>query len=132
MNSTPKPVEWIASSLDDLKDFPEDVQQAVGYALYRAQCGEKHSSVKPLKGFKGASVLEAIQDFDGDTYRVVYTVKFGEVVYVLHVFQKKSKHGIATPKQDIELIEARLKRAKEHYDLYYKERLEENKDDRRN
>jgi phage-related protein len=132
MNSTPKPVEWIASSLDDLKDFPEDVQQAVGYALYRAQCGEKHSSVKPLKGFKGASVLEVVQDFDGDTYRAVYTVKFEEVVYVLHVFQRKSKHGIATPKQDIELIETRLKRAKQHYDRYYKERLEENKDDRGN
>ena len=98
MNSVPKPVEWIASSLDDLKDFPEEVQQAVGFALYRAQCGEKHGSVKPLKGFKGISVLEVSQDFDGDTYRAVYTVKFEEVVYVLHVFQKKSKHGIATPK----------------------------------
>jgi phage-related protein len=130
MNSTPKPVEWIASSLDDLKDFPEDVQQAVGYALYRAQCSEKHSSVKPLKGFKGASVLEVVQDFDGDTYRAVYTVKFEEVVYVLHVYQKKSKHGIATPKQDIELIETRLKRAKEHYDQYCKQRLEENKYER--
>jgi phage-related protein len=132
MNPTPKPVEWIASSLDDLKVFPEDVQQAVGYALYRAQCGEKHSSVKPLKGFKGASVLEVVQDFDGDTYRAVYTVKFGEVVYVLHVFQKKSKHGIATPKQDIELIETRLKRAKEHHDQYYKQRSEENRDERGN
>ncbi|MDJ0676086.1 MAG: type II toxin-antitoxin system RelE/ParE family toxin [Calothrix sp. MO_167.B42] len=128
MNPTPKPVEWIASSLDDLKDFPEDVQQVVGYALYRAQCSEKHSNVKPLKGFKGASVLEAIQDFDGDTYRAVYTVKFGGVVYVLHVFQKKSKHGIATPKQDIELIETR-KRAKEHYDQYYKQHLEDKKDE---
>jgi phage-related protein len=132
MNSILKPVRWIASSLDDLKDFPEDVQQAVGYALYRAQCGEKHSSVKPLKGFKGASVLEIIQDFDGDTYRAIYTVKFEEVVYVLHVFQKKSKHGIATPKQDVQLIETRLKRAKEHYNLHFKQRLEENEDDRRN
>ena len=132
MNPNPKPVEWIASSLDDLKDFPEDVQQAVGYALYRAQCGEKHSSVKPLKGFKGASVLEVIQDFDGDTYRAVYTVKFEEVVYVLYVFQKKSKHGIATPKQDIELIETRLKRAKEHHEQYCKQRLEENRDERGN
>jgi phage-related protein len=132
MSLTPKPVEWIASSLDDLKDFPEDVQQAVGYALYRAQCGEQHSSVKPLKGFKGASVLEVVQDFDGDTYRAVYTVKLEEVIYVLHAFQKKSKHGIATPKQDIELLEARLKRAKEHYDKYYKQRLEETQDERGN
>ena len=129
MNSVPKPVEWIASSLDDLKDFPEEVQQAVGYALYRAQCGEKHASVKPLKGFKGTSVLEVAQDFDGDAYRAVYTVKFEEVMYVLHVFQKKSKHGIVTPKQDIELIEARLKRAKEHYDRYYKQNLEGNENE---
>ncbi|NES98329.1 MAG: addiction module toxin RelE [Desertifilum sp. SIO1I2] len=132
MNPTPKPVEWIASSLDDLKDFPEDVQQAVGYALYRAQCGEKHSSVKPLKGFKGASALEVVQDFEGDTYRAVYTVRFEEVLYVLHVFQKKSKHGIATPKQDIKLIDTRLMRAKEHYDQHYKQRLEEDRDERSN
>ena len=126
MNAKLKPVEWIGSSLDDLKNLPEDVRQSVGYALYRVQCGEKHSSVKPIKGFKGASVLEVVQNFDKDTYRAVYTVKFEEVVYVLHVFQKKSKHGIATTKQDIELIEMRLKRAKEHYDMYYKERLKEN------
>lgn len=92
----------------------------MGYALYRAQCGEKHSDAKPLKGFKGASTLEMVEDFDGDTYRVVYTLKFEGIVYVLHAFQKKSKHGIATPKQDVELIKARLKRAKEHYEQYYK------------
>lgn len=120
MNPFVKPVEWIASSLDDLKDFPEDVQQVMGYALYQAQCGEKHPDTKPLKGFKGAATLEVVQDFDKDTYRAVYTVKFEGVVYVLHAFQKKSKRGIATPKQDIELIEARLKRAKEHYEKYYK------------
>ncbi|NJL88384.1 MAG: addiction module toxin RelE [Coleofasciculaceae cyanobacterium SM2_1_6] len=125
MNSYPKPIEWIASSLDDLKEFPEDVQQSVGYALYLAQCGEKHLRVKPLKGFKGSSVLEVIQDYDGDTYRAVYTIKFEEVVYVLHAFQKKSKHGIATPKQDMEVIETRLKRAKEHYAQYHKQRLED-------
>jgi phage-related protein len=120
-----KLVEWIASSLDDLRDFPEDVQQSMGYALYQAQCGGKHPDAKPLKGFKGAGVLEVIEDFDGDTYRAVYTVKFEGVVYVLHAFQKKSKQGIATPKQDIELIEARLKRAKEHH----KKQLQGNKDE---
>jgi phage-related protein len=129
MSSIPKPVEWVASSLDDLKDFPEEVQQAVGYALYRAQCGEKHPNSKPLKGFKGASVLEVVQDFDSDTYRAVYTIKFEEALYVLHVFQKKSKRGMETPKQDIELIEARLKRAKEHYEQYYKKPSGENSDD---
>lgn len=121
MNPTSKPLEWIASSLDDLKDFPEDVKQAVGYALYLALCGEKHSKVKPLKGFRGASVLEVIENFDGNTYRAVYTVKFEEAVYVLHVFQKKSKRGIATPKQEIERIETRLKRAEKHHNRYYKQ-----------
>nr|WP_271253777.1 type II toxin-antitoxin system RelE/ParE family toxin [Pseudanabaena sp. Chao 1811] len=114
-----KSVEWIGSSLDDLKDFPDEVQQVVGYALYIAQCGDKHPSAKPLKGFKGAGVVEIVEDFDGDTYRAVYTIKFADVVYVLHSFQKKSKQGIATPKQDMDLIEARLKRAKEHYAEHY-------------
>ena len=115
MSTLLKPVEWFGSSLEDFKEFSEDVQQVIGYALYLAQCGEKHPSAKPLKGFKGAGVLEVVEDFDGDTYRAVYTVKLAGAVYVLHVFQKKSKQGIATPKQDIELIEARFKRAKEHY-----------------
>jgi len=110
-----KPVEWVGSSLEDLKDFPEDVRQVMGDALYLAQCGEKYPSAKPLKGFKEAGVLEVVEDFDGDTYRAVYTVKLAGVVYVLHAFQKKSKQGIATPKQDIALIEARFRRAKEHY-----------------
>jgi phage-related protein len=90
----------------------------MGFALYRSQLGKKHPDAKPLKGFKGAGVLEIVEDFDGDTYRAIYTVKFEGIVYVLHAFQKKSKHGISTPKQDIDLIEARLKRAKEHYQTY--------------
>jgi phage-related protein len=132
MNPPVKPVEWIASSLDDLKDFPEEVQQVIGYALYQAQCGEKHQDAKPLKGFKGSGVLEVVENFDGDTYRSVYTVRFEGAVYVLHIFQKKSKQGIATPKQDIELIEARLKRAKQHYEEYYKQSLKEEKNERGN
>jgi phage-related protein len=124
-----KPVEWVGSSLDDLREFPEEVQQVIGYALYLAQCGEKHNFAKPLKGFKGAGVLEVVEDFDGDTYRAVYTVKFEGVVYILHAFQKKSKHGIATPKQDIELIEARFKRAKEHYAQNYSAKQKEEKND---
>ncbi len=116
MNPRLSVVEWIASSLDDLKDFPEEVQEAIGYALYIAQGGEKHLNAKPFKSFRGAGVLEVVEDFDGDTYRAVYTVKFKGVIYVvLHAFQKKSRHGIATPKQDIELIKARFKRAEEHY-----------------
>jgi phage-related protein len=110
-----KPVIWIGSSLLDLKEFPPEVQSDLGYALYFAQTNLKHPKAKPLKGFKGASVLEIVEDYDGDTYRAVYTVKLAGVVYVLHVFQKKSKHGIATPKQDLELIEKRLQLALEFH-----------------
>ena len=120
-----KPVEWISSSRDDLREFPEDVQQMMGFALYRAQLGRKHPDAKPLKGFKGSGVLEIVENFDGDTYRAVYTVKFEGMIYVLHAFQKKSKRGIATPKQDIDLIETRLKRAKEHYEVYLKQKNQE-------
>ena len=116
MNPVLKPVKWISSSCDDLRRFPEEVQQVMGFALYLAQLGKKHPDAKPLKGFKGSGVLEIVENLDGDTYRAVYTVKFAEIVYVLHAFQKKSKHGIATPKQDIDLIESRLKRAKEDYE----------------
>jgi phage-related protein len=114
-----KPVIWIGSSLLDLKEFPPEVQSDLGYALYFAQTNLKHPKAKPLKGFKGASVLEIVEDYDGDTYRAVYTVKLAGVVYVLHIFQKKSKHGIATPKQDIELIEKRLQLALEFHQKNY-------------
>jgi len=108
-------VRWIGSSLKDLKEFPEEPRREVGNALYQAQIGEKHSKSKPFKGFHGASVLEIVDDFDTDTYRAVYTVRFEEAVYVLHCFQKKSKSGISTPKQDMELIGRRLNMAeKEH------------------
>lgn len=117
-NHSEKPVVWIGSSLDDLREFPEEVRGEVGYALYLAQLGSKHPSAKPVKGFKGAGVLEIVEDFDGDTYRAVYTVKLAGVVYVLHAFQKKSKQGIATPKQDINLIKERLKRAQEAHAEY--------------
>ena len=110
---TPKPVIWIASAKKNLLSFPEEVKETVGYALYLAQCGEKHESAKPLKGFSGANTLEIIEDHKGSTYRAVYTVKLEDKVYVLHCFQKKSKSGIATPKPEIELIKQRLKVAKE-------------------
>jgi phage-related protein len=114
-----KPLEWIASSRKDLQAMPDSVQDNVGYALFLAQLGEKHDNTKPLKGFRGSGVLEVVDDFDGDTYRAVYTVRFESAVYVLHVFQKKSKSGIATPKQDIELVEKRLKVAQEHHQTNY-------------
>lgn len=88
----------------------------MGYGLYLAQMGGKHPDAKPLKSFGGSGVLELVDDFKGDTYRAVYAVKFPNAVYVLHTFQKKAKHGIATLRQDIELIRARLRRAQEHYE----------------
>ena len=106
-----KPVHWMGATLDDLRDLPEKVQDDIGYALYLAQNGGKHEHAKPLKGFKGAGVLEIVESHDGEAYRAVYTVKLKHSVYVLHVFQKKSKRGIATPKADLDLITQRLKEA---------------------
>ena len=114
-----KPIEWIGSCLKDLREFPEDVKDAIGVALDVAQQGDKHDAAKPLQGFGGAGVLEVIDDFDGDTYRAVYTVKFKGVVYALHAFQKKSKKGISTPKDEIDLVKKRLKAAEEHYKENY-------------
>ena len=114
----PKPVRWIGSSREDVRDFPGPVRLRVGGALWDAQLGGKAAWVKPLQGFGGAGVLEVVDDYDGDTYRAVYTVRFSGVVYVLHAFQKKSKSGIATPRHVIALIEQRLRRAREDYERW--------------
>jgi phage-related protein len=114
-----KPLHWIASSKDDVKDFPHDVRREVGFALHLAQLGDKHLGAVPMLGFGSAKVLEVVIDDDGDAYRAVYTVKFAKAVYVLHAFQKKSKRGIETPKLDIEKIKSRLKLAEQHYKLVY-------------
>ena len=111
----PKLCVWIGSSLEDLKEFPERVQDMFGYALQVAQMGEKHVHAKPMKGFKGAGMLEIVEDFDGETYRAVYTVKLAGRVHVLHAFQKKAKKGIATPQADIDLIKTRLKWATDEH-----------------
>lgn len=113
MPETPhlKPLIWIGSAKKDLKTFPEDVQDVMGYALYLAQTGGRHPHAKPLKGFGGAGVLEIIDSHEGNTYRAVYTVKIANAVYALHAFQKKSARGIATRKEDIDLIKQRLKQA---------------------
>jgi phage-related protein len=110
-----KPVVWIASTKADLSSFPEDVKDTIGYALYIAQRGGKHADAKPLRGFGGAGILEIVEDHAGGTYRAVYTVRLAGRIYVLHVFQKKSKTGIKTPKLEIELIRSRLKRAEEEH-----------------
>lgn len=105
-----KPLYWVGSARRDLLAMPADVIDTFGYALHLAQEGKKHAQAKPLKGFGGAGVLEVVEDHSGDTYRAVYTVKSPDGVYVLHCFQKKSRHGIATPRQDLELVTERLKR----------------------
>jgi phage-related protein len=111
-----KPVYWIASSKEDLKSFPEPVMQSVGFALFRAQEGKKAPAAKPVRGIvKGAGVLEIVEDHDGDTYRVVYTVRFSEAVYVLHAFQKKARRGIETPKHEVDLIRRRYEAARAHH-----------------
>lgn len=109
-----KPLFWVASSKKDLMTMPDDVQDAFGYALHLAQIGQKPDEAKPLKGFSSAGVLEVVEDAKGGTYRAVYTVRFENAVYVLHCFQKKSTHGIATPKTDMDLIRDRLKAAEIH------------------
>ena len=116
----PKPVRWVGSSKEDLSGFPKEVRQRVGGALWEAQIGGKAAYAKPLKWFGGAGVLEVVDDFDGDTYRAVYTIRFAQAVYVLHAFQKKSKRGIATPKAELDLIDRRLKRAREDYEQWSK------------
>lgn len=113
MSSTPKPLIWVGSCLEDLKCFPEEVRRLMGYALHLAQTGGRHLDSKSLKGFGGAGVVEVVEEFDGNSFRAVYTVKLAGAVYALHAFQKKSKSGIKTLKADLELVKRRLKLAKE-------------------
>jgi phage-related protein len=120
MSNERRPVGWVGSAKKDFSDFPEPVQAEMGYSLFLAQMGSKSDKAKPLKGFSGAGILEIIEDHIGDTYRTVYTVRFDEAVYVLHAFQKKSKHGIAMPKSDINLIKERLKRAEQYHQEWVK------------
>jgi phage-related protein len=111
MALTDTPLEFVGSSREDLSDFPDDVKRCIGLALRTAQKGGKHPDAKPLKGFKGAGVLEIISDFDGNTFRAVYTVRLRGIIYVLHAFQKKSRKGIKTPLNEMEKIKSRLKDA---------------------
>ena len=109
-----KPVQWVGSSKSDLKRFPDAVQDRMGFAIYQAQAGLRHRNAKPLKGF-GSGVLEVVARHDGHTFRAVYTVRFETAVYVLHAFQKKARRGIATPKQELDLVRRRLRVAEQHY-----------------
>ena len=109
MSAREKPLEWIGSAKKDLLALPTDVRKFFGHALDFAQRGDRHDAAKTLKGFGGAGVIEVVENDAGGTYRAVYTVRFEEAVFVLHCFQKKSKSGIATPKEDLNIIRARLK-----------------------
>jgi phage-related protein len=103
-----KPLAWVGSSREDLRAMPQQVRRDIGQALYAAQQGETDPAAKPLKGFGGARVMEIVERYRGDAYRAVYAVHFADAIYVLHVFQKKSTRGIATPKPDVDLIKRRL------------------------
>jgi phage-related protein len=115
MNDHVRPIVWLGSSRRDLRAMPQQVRRDIGQALYAAQQGTTDPAAKPLKGFGGARVMEIVERYRTDAYRAVYTAHFENAVYVLHVFQKKSKTGIATPKHEIELIRRRFAEAERHY-----------------
>ena len=106
-----KTVIWIGASKKELLEFPEEVIDEVGYILYRVQNNQNHPNIKALKGFNG--VFEIVSDYQTDTYRTVYPIKLSNAIFILHAFQKKSKSGIKTPKQNVNLIKERLKKAQE-------------------
>ena len=110
-----RPLDWVGSSKKDFLGFPEPVKDEMGNALGLTQFGGKHPSAKPWKGL-GPGVFELVEHHDGDTYRAAYTVRFPEVVYVLHAFQKKSPSGIRTAQVDIDLVGRRLKVARQDYE----------------
>ena len=107
---TIKPAVFVGSSRKDLQAFAAAVRREIGQALFEAQLGDHPANAKPLKGF-GSGVLEIRDNFDGGTYRAVYTVRFEGVLYVLHTFQKKATRGIATPQRHLDLIRQRLRDA---------------------
>jgi phage-related protein len=104
-------LRWIGSAKKNLLAMPDELQQVFGFALYHAQIGALDPDAKPLKGFGSAGIVEIVEDWRGNSYRAVYTVRFAQSVYVLHCFQKKSKRGIETPKHEMDLIRERLKEA---------------------
>ena len=113
-----RPLYWVGSSKKDLLTMPATVIREVGSALSVAQFGGTHPAAKPWKG-EGAGVVEIVEDFDGNTFRAIYTVKFRKALYVLHCFQKKSPRGIRTAKSDVDLVGRRLLTAKQDYEAQY-------------
>ena len=108
---------WMGSTREDLKKFPEKVQEEMGHGLYLAQMSDRHNHAKTLSGLGNAKVIELRENDRSGTYRIVYTIEMAECIFVLHTFQKKSKSGITTPKQEIDLVKRRLKEA----EILYKE-----------
>jgi phage-related protein len=119
-NPREKPIEWLASAKKDLSEFPEDVRRSVGYGLGFVQLGLTPSNAKPLHGL-GSGVWELVEDHDGNAYRGVYVVRFENVIYVLHCFQKKSKKGRETPRPDLEVIRRRLADAQADYQQRFRD-----------
>lgn len=115
-----KPIWWIGSSLRDLKDMPEEVQRDVGHALRDIQRGRDPGNTKSLKHLKEPGIREIVVDEREGTFRTAYTVEFRELIAVLHVFQKKSKTGIETPRKEIDLVLERMKSAKVRYQEWKK------------
>lgn len=123
-----KPMYFVVEAVrDDLKSVPEAVRSEFGHALYMAQTGETHPNAKRLHGF-GPGVLEIVENYVGDTYRAVYTVRFEEAIYVLHVFQKKSTQGIKTPQRELDTIKIRLQRAQQLHEEYLRKIAEQEKE----
>ena len=117
-----KPLKWIGSAKRDLDSMPEDVKDLFGHAIDLAQAGGKHQDAKALSGFGSAGVLEVVEDFRSDTYRAVYTVKFAGWVYSALLPEEESKSGIKTPKEDMDMINARLKAAKQDFENWQKQK----------
>ena len=115
MTDVLKPVFWAGSSRRDLQAMPDEVRRDIGQALYTAQQGETDPAAKPLKGFGGMRVMEIVERDRSGTYRAVYTAQLGDAIYVMHVFQKKSKRGLATPKQEIDPIRRRFGEAERQH-----------------
>jgi phage-related protein len=113
-----KPLDWVGSSKKDFLAFPESVKDEMGNALGLAQFGGKHPVAKPWKG-QGPGIFELVEDHDGSTYRAVYVVRFKEMIYVLHAFQKKSPRGVKAAQIDVDLVERRLKTAQQDYEVRY-------------
>ena len=107
-----RPISWIKAARKDFDRFPDEAQMICLTALTIAAEGGKADIVKPLQGL-GSGVLEIALPYRGDAFRVVYAVQIGTDVWVIHAFQKKSTHGIKTPKLEFDVINDRLKRLKE-------------------